>query len=85
MLAQLPKLTACSLAGRISFCEQKKPSILQASPGWQTCKLLGSTPQTACPPSPFFDQGAGGGREGKEELVFIIPLREETLELLPVL
>lgn len=34
---------------------------------------------------PFFDQGGElGGGQGKEELVFVIPLREEILEQLPV-
>ena len=37
------------------------------------------------PVCPFFDQGGESvEREGKEELVFVIPLREEILELLPV-
>lgn len=34
---------------------------------------------------PFFDQGGElRGGQGKEELVFVIPLREELLEQLPV-
>lgn len=33
---------------------------------------------------PILSPGLGDGKEGKEGLVFIIPLREETLELLPV-
>lgn len=37
-------LTACSLAGRIHFCEQKNPSVLQAAAGWQAYKLLVTAP-----------------------------------------
>lgn len=33
-------LTACSLAGKIHFCEQKNPSVLQAAAGWQAHRLL---------------------------------------------
>lgn len=39
------------------------------------------------PVCPFFDQGGelgGVGGQGKEELVFVIPLGEELLEQLPV-
>lgn len=60
---QLPRLTACFLAERMSFCKQKSLPILQATAGWQAYKLPVSAPQTACPPSPFFARG-GGGRRG---------------------
>ena len=59
---QLPRLTACFLAERMSFCKQKNLPILQATAGWQAYKLPVSAPQTACPPSPFFARGGGGSR-----------------------
>lgn len=71
-------LTACSLVGRIHFCEQKNLSVLQAAASWQAYKFLVTAPQIT---HPLCNQGREPGEGAGEEPVLVIPLREAALRM----